>query len=57
MMFTIAKFGLWDKDRPHIPQGNTVATLMSVVAYLCDIQSRKLAPVLTPPLSITSDGQ
>lgn len=27
MMFTIVSFGLWDKDRPHIPQRNTVATL------------------------------
>lgn len=28
-----------------------------IEAYLCDIQSRKLAPVLTPPLSITWDSQ
>lgn len=27
------------------------------MAYLCDIQSRKLAPGLTPPLSVISDDQ
>lgn len=29
----------------------------NIVAYLCDIQSRKLAPMLTPLPSITLDRQ
>ena len=33
-MFTIANFGLWDKERPQIPQRNTVATLR-VLRHIC----------------------
>lgn len=55
-MFTIAKFGSLDGHPPHVPQRSSAVTLKSIVAYLCDIQRRKLAPALTPPLSIMSDG-
>lgn len=34
IMFTKANFGLWDKERPHIPQRNTVAT-PRVLRHIC----------------------
>lgn len=48
-MFTIANFGVWDKDKPFTPQTNTAVTLRLFRHICVTFKNRKPEPVLTPP--------